>query len=88
MSITDLVSYVTVGEAAEDPEKFEALEISFEQSFQDLADGFFTGVTQNISEALEFAAGNPLCVVLVSCLLVVITFHLIPAVFNVFGRRL
>ena len=86
MSVMNLVSYATVGEAAEDPEKFEALEISFEQSFQDLADGFFTGVTQNISEALEFAAGNPLCVVLVSCLLVVIAFHLIPTVFNVFIR--
>lgn len=86
MSITDLVSYATVGEAAEDPEKFEALEISFEQSFRDLADGFFSGVTQNISEVLDFAAGNPLCIVLVSCLLVVIAFHLIPTVFNIFGR--
>ena len=86
MSITDLVSYATVGEAAEDPEKFEALEISFEQSFHDLADVFFSGVTQNISEALDFAAGNPLCIVLVSCLLVVIALHLIPTVFNVFIR--
>ena len=86
MSITDLVSYATVGEAAEDPEKFEALETSFEQSFHDLADVFFSGVTQNISEALDFAAGNPLCIVLVSCLLVVIAFHLIPTVFNVFIR--
>ena len=86
MSVMNLVSYATVGEAAEDPEKFEALEISFEQSFHDLADVFFSGVTQNISEALDFAAGNPLCIVLVSCLLVVIAFHLIPTVFNVFIR--
>lgn len=86
--ITDLVCYITVGEAAEGAEGYSELESEFEQAFQSLADGFFSDAAYNITEAFRFASGNPLCILIVSCLLIVLAFHLAPSIFNIFsGRR-
>lgn len=88
MSITDLVCFTTVGEFPEDArEEFVELEETFYQSFVDLADGFFSGVSENISESFRLAAVNPLCNVLVSCILVVLAFHLVPILFHIFSGR-
>lgn len=87
MSITDMACYITVGIPEEDMQDFEQLEETMYQSFNDLADGFFSNVAENITESLRLAAENPLCIALVSCLLVVLAFHLIPSVLSVFRRR-
>ena len=85
--ITDLTCYISVGEAAEGAEKFEELEDAFIQSFQSLADGFFSNAAYNISEAFRFASENPLCILIVSCILAVLAFHLVPMIFHIFIRR-
>lgn len=87
MNILDMACYITVGQAAEDPEKLADLERAFNQSFKDLADGFFSNSAKNIGAAFSFAAENPLCIALVSCLLVVAAFHLIPSILRIFGGR-
>lgn len=87
MGIMDMACYITVGVPAEDMQYFEQLEQAMYQSFNDLADGFFSNVSDNITEALRLGAENPLCIVFVSCLLVVLAFHLIPSVFRIFCRR-
>lgn len=87
MNITDMACYITVGQAAEDMQDYAELERAFEQSFQDLADGFFSGAADNIIEAIRSAADNPLCIVLVSCILVVLAFHLVPSIFHIFSGR-
>lgn len=87
MSVADMVCYITVGQAAEDMRDYAELESAFEQSFDDLADGFFSGVADNIIEAIRSASDNPLCIVLVSCILVVLAFHLVPSIFRIFGGR-
>lgn len=87
MGITDIACYITYGQAAEDIKNYEDLERAFEQSFDDLAYDFFSNVSGNIIEALRQAAENPLCNVLVSCLLVVLAFHLVPLAFRAFSRR-
>lgn len=88
MNITDMLCYITVGQAAEDVRDYVELEQAFNDSFKDLADGFFTNVSKNIIEALNFGTENPLCVVLVSCVLVVLGFHLVPSILRIFsGRR-
>lgn len=87
MSITDMACYITVGEAAEDMRSFEELEQAMYQSFNDLADGFFSNVAENITETLRLAAENPLCIAFVSCLLVVLAFHLVPSFIGIFRGR-
>lgn len=87
MNITDIVSYITVGQAAENAQDFSELERAFDQSFKDLADGFFSGVSDNIINAIRSAADNPLCIVIVSCILVVLAFHLVPMFFRIFSGR-
>ena len=88
MNITDIACYISVGQAAENSQDFTELERAFNQSFKDLADGFFSGVTNNISETFRAASDNPLCIVIVSSILVVLAFHLVPMIFRIFsGRR-
>ena len=88
MNITDIACYISVGQAAENSQDFTDLERAFNQSFKDLADGFFSGVTNNITSAFRAASDNPLCIVIVSCILVVLAFHLVPMIFRIFsGRR-
>lgn len=88
MCIADMACFTAVGEVPEElEEEFVNLEESFYQSMSDLADGFFTDVTANIIEAFRIGSANPLCVVFVCCLLVVLAFHLIPSIFNVFRGR-
>ena len=96
MNVLGLLSYTAVGMPVEDMSEFEELEQAFYQSFDDLADGFFTGVAENIGEALKLGAENPLCVVLAgawsfvvlgSCLIVVLTFHIVPPLLRVFLDR-
>ena len=87
MNITDIACYITVGQAAEDSQNYAELERAFEQSFRDLADGFFSGVADNICSAIRSAADNPLCIVIVSCILVVLAFHLVPMLFHIFSGR-
>ena len=87
MNITDIACYITVGQAAEDSQNFTELERAFNQSFKDLADGFFSGVSENITNAIRSAADNPLCIVIVSCILVVLAFHLVPMFFHIFSGR-
>lgn len=85
--ITDLACYIAVGEAVDGAEKFEELEDAFNQSFQSLADGFFSDAAYNITEAFRFASSNPLCILIVSCILVVLAFHLVPMIFHIFSGR-
>lgn len=85
--ITDLAFYITVGEAVEGAEGYSDLESAFEQSFQSLADGFFFNVAYNIIEAFRFASENPLCLLIVSCLAVVVGFHLIPSILSALRGR-
>ena len=87
MNVLGLLSYTAVGMPVEDMSEFEELEQAFYQSFDDLADGFFTGVAENIGEALKLGAENPLCVVLASCLIVVLTSHIVPPLLRVFLDR-
>ncbi len=87
MGITDIACYITYGQAAEDIKNYEDLERAFEQSFEDLAYDFFSNVSGNIIEALRQAAENPLCNVLVSCLLVVLAFHIVPVFVGIFKGR-
>ena len=87
MGIMDIACYITVGVPAEDMQDFEDMEQAMYQSFNDLANGFFSNAAENITEALRLAAENPLCISLVSCLLVVLAFHLIPLIFRIFCRR-
>lgn len=89
MSIAEMVCFTTVGEVPEElEEEFVNLEEAFNQLFVDLAEGFFTNVTENILEAFRLAASNPLLIVIVSCLIVVVVFHMLPSIFSVFsGRR-
>ena len=87
MGIMDMACYITVGIPAEDMRDFSELEEAMYQSFNDLADGFFSNAAQNIIEAFKLAAENPLCVAFVSCLLVVLAFHLIPSILRIFCRR-
>ncbi len=88
MSITDIACFTTVGEFPEDArEEFIELEETFYQAFVDLADGFFADVTENIFEAFRLAASNPLLIVIVSCLIVVVVFHMLPSIFSVFRGR-
>ena len=87
MNITDIACYISVGQAAENAQDYTELERAFNQSFKDLADCFFSGVTDNIVEALRSASDNPLCIVIVSCILVVLAFHLVPMFFHIFSGR-
>lgn len=88
MSITDIACFTTVGEFPEDArEEFVELEEAFYQSFVDLAEGFYSNVSDNISEAFRLAAVNPLCIVIVSCIFVVLAFHLVPMFFHIFSGR-
>lgn len=88
MNITDFVCFTAVGEFPEDArEEFIELEEAFYQSFVDLADGFFSNVTENIIESFKLADANPLCIVIVSCILVVLAFHLVPMFFRIFSGR-
>lgn len=93
MRLTDMVSLYGVIDVSgseipeEDLDKFAQLGHDFEDFCEGLADGFFRNVTENISLALDFGSKNPLCVVLVCCVLTVISFHLIRAIFNVFRGR-
>ena len=87
MSILDMACYITVGVPAEDMQDFEELEQAMYQSFNDLADGFYSGVADNIGEAFRLAEENPLCIVFVSCILTVLAFHLVPLFIGIFRGR-
>lgn len=87
MSILDMACYITVGVPAEDMQDFEELEQAMYQSFNDLADGFFANTADNIAEAFRLASANPLCIALVSSILTVLAFHLVPLFIGIFRGR-
>lgn len=60
-----------------DPEHWEQLQEAFEQSFDNLADSIFNGdIVDIIKRTFDFAANNPLCLALITCVFTLFGFHL------------
>ena len=63
-----------------DPEHWEQLQDSFNESFENLAGSLFNGdITNIITGAFSFAANNPLCLALIACVFTLFGFHFLAS---------